>query len=174
MKRFHRKSYTLLEVLTVVSLLGVFILLSGPLMLQLLNGLKIRTKMEDQLYQVSRISDQIRTDLDRQTHQSILVSPNLLHIVSTDRTIDYRIDNKTIERIETLAGKSPDSSIWKTPQSSLSFSSQPGENGFILVGLDWQLHNPKSRYSPGRTLSIPMDFAAQTAQLPASTKEAQQ
>ena len=139
-------------------------------MLYLLHGMQVRPKIQDQLFLVSKVSDKIRSDLKGQIHQTIVVEPNLLRIGSGDRGVDYRINEKTIERLETQSGKSLVTSVWKVPYSTLSFSSQQGRAGFIVVDLDWRLSQPGKSYSFTRETKIPMEFAAQTVRSVLSEK----
>lgn len=158
----------LVEVLTVIALLGSFLLLAGPLTLHLIRATGRQTKIHDQLFLVSQVSDKIRSDLKgpsaRTTRLVTVVESNRISIRAHAKTIEYRTDHNQIERIETLGGIARTTAVWKIPYTALTFSNQPGKPGAVLVELHWSLERPGTRRTHTRKLPIEMAFAA--AQLP--------
>jgi hypothetical protein len=165
------RSYTLLEMLAVVSLIGTFFLLSGPLTWHLFYAINGRTRTFDQLFLVSRIDDKIRSDLHSQPgeplRQALAVEPDRMIIGSIEKNIEYRIKNTkntTIERIESLAAKPRTTGIWEVPYSSLNFSRERGKQDAILVELHWDLRRAGDRFTLAQKRSLEMSFAARESQ----------
>jgi hypothetical protein len=158
------RSYTLLEMLTVVGLMGTFLLVSGPLAVHLIYAVNGRTRTYDQLFRVSRIDDRIQSDLQGPAGgpapQVLAVEPGRLLIRSSGQTIEYRIGSGEIERIESSAPKSPETKGWKIPYAALSFSRESGKPGAVLVGLHWRLGRPGDRSTLPRKLAVDLAFAA--------------
>jgi len=162
------RSFTIMEMITALTLLGAFLLLAGPLTLHLLDAIQWRTKTYDQLSLLSQISDRIRSDLRGQTAREVrevlAVEAKRLVIGSAGQTIEYRTNDKQIERIESLGGKSRITSIWQIPYASLTFSRQQGKPGAVLVGLHWQLERRGARRCFVKKLAVEMSFAARERQ----------
>ncbi len=155
------RSYTLLECLAVVCLMGTFLLVAGPLTVHLIYAVNGRTRTYDQLFQVSRIGDKIRFDLHGPpggpAPHLLAVEPARLLIGSPGQTIEYRTHDEQFERIESPAQKPRKIVAWKIPCVSLTFSRQQGKPGMALVELHWLL----SRAGDHRTLTkrIPVEMA---------------
>ena len=158
------RSFTIMEMLATVVVMGACMLLAGPLSMHLIYTVSGRPQTYDQLFMVSYLSDRIRTDLHGQAGEEApgvqAVEAGRLLIGSATKTIEYRTDEKQIERLETRAGKSQITGTWKIPSSSLTFSRQEGKAGAVLVELHWQLGRPGDRRTFARIWDVEIDFAA--------------
>ena len=175
MNRYQRtsRSFTLMEMLATVVVMGACMLLAGPLSMHLIYAVSGRPQTYDQLFMVSYLSDRIRTDLHGQAGEEApvvqAVEAGRLLIGSAARTIEYRTDEKQIERLETRGGKTRMAGSWRIPYSLLTFSRQEGKAGAVLVELHWQLGRPGDRRTFARIWDVEIDVSAR--ERPPSTRQ---
>ncbi len=158
------RSFTLLEVLVVLSLMGSFFLISGPLTVHLIYAIRGRAGTCDQLFLASRIGDKVRSDLHGPpggpVPRVLAVTSDRLLIGAAEKNIEYRINDTKIERTESQAGKSRITAIWDVPFSSLTFSRLQGKQDAVLIELHWRLARAGERSTLARKTKLEMDFAA--------------
>jgi len=169
------RCFSLLEIMTVVSLLGAFLLVSGPFTKHMICALYDRPRAYDQLFQVSRISDRIRAELidaegpDRPVVTA--VEERRLVIASGGQTIEYRTEGQEIRRIASAAGGTANDVLWRIPLGSLSFTREDGRERMLLIGLRWSLRSSTGRREPAATREIFMNIAAERPDTSRSAEE---
>ena len=157
------RSFTIVELLAAMVVMGACILLAGHLSVHLIHALYGRTQSYDQLFLISRMSDRIRSDLCEPEMEVRAVEAHRLVIGSTTQTVEYRTKDTQIERVKSLPGKPPTPRRWTVPYAKLTFSQQEGKGGAVLVELHWWVGRSEERRVVVRKMELEMNVAARRA-----------